>query len=56
MSTRTQPSSNHGKQPSSTPSKSREATIVRWAQRLMITKKIGWSRAMSEARDLYGEE
>lgn len=36
--------------------KSREATIVRWAQRLMITKKIGWSRAMSEARDLYGEE
>lgn len=38
------------------PSKSREATIVRWAQWLMKTKRYGWSKAISEARDLYGEE
>ncbi len=33
----------------------RNATIVRWADRLMITKGYGWSKAMDAARDLYGE-
>ena len=37
-------------------SKSREAQILTWAQRLMKTKGYGWSKAISEARDLYGEE
>ena len=37
------------------PSKSREATIVQWAARLMITKGYGWSKAMDTARSLYGE-
>ena len=34
----------------------RGTTILNWAQRLMQTKGYGWSKAVSVARDLYGEE
>jgi len=56
MPARTRPTSGLGRQPDTQDrGQDRAATIVAWAQRLMITRGYGWSKAISAARDLYGE-